>query len=492
MRRFLLPGPIMGLHSFFSSSLLAFSLAAFASICHAEDVSRYIVEDAPVIALTQALIIDGTGAPPVANQTVIIREGRITQIGPDQAVVVPGDAHRIELGGKAVLPGWVMLHEHLFHSVAPWRDPAIVAEQPFSYPKLYLAAGVTSARTAGSMDPYSDLGIKKAIAAGTMAGPDFDFTAPYIDGEPGSILQEHTLDSVEAVRQHVRFWAAQGFTSFKAYVSITLEQLGAAIDEAHQLGLKITLHPCSVTYREAVSLGIDQIEHGFFHMADFQPDRLAGQCNDEKQPESLIRLSTDDERVRSLFSYLIEHRVAITSTPAVYARMAQMLPPLGEGDVTLLDKSSTDYYFEDLASGARHTADASMIEFQQAVRANRSLEAAFWRAGGRLVVGSDAVPPGSLAGNENLTSIELLAEEGIPPLDVIRIATLNGAETLGISDDRGTVAVGKRADLIVIDGNPSLNIKDIRHIDLVFKNGIGYDPAALRQSAMGTVGGPRP
>jgi len=482
----------MGRQTFFAFPVLVAALLGFSVICDAEDVSRYIVEDAPVIALTQALIIDGTGAPPVANQTVIIQEGRITQIGPDQEVVIPGDAHRIELGGKAVLPGWVMLHEHLFHSVAPWRASAIVAEQPFSYPKLYLAAGVTSARTAGSMDPYTDLGIKKAIATGTMVGPDFDFTAPYIDGEPGSILQDHPLDSVEAVRQHVRFWAARGFTSFKAYIFITPEQLGAGIDEAHQLGLKMTLHPCSVTYREAVSLGIDQIEHGFFHMADFQPDRLAGQCNDEKQPESLIRLSTDDARVRDLFSYLIEHGVTITSTPAVYARMAQMLPALGEGDVALLDKSSADYYLDDLASGATHASDARMIEFQQAVLANRSLEAAFWRAGGRLVVGSDAVPPGSLAGNENLTSIELLAEEGIPPLDVIRIATLNGAEALGISDDRGTVAVGKRADLIVIDGNPSVDIKDIRHIDLVFKNGIGYDPAALRQSAVGTIGGPRP
>jgi imidazolonepropionase-like amidohydrolase len=385
-----------------------------------------------------------------------------------------------------------MLHEHLFHSVAPWRDPAIVSEQPFSYPKLYLAAGVTSARTAGSMEPYTDLRIKKAIAAGTMVGPDFDLTAPYIEGEPGSILQDHPLGSVEAVREHVRFWAAQGFTSFKAYVFITPEQLRAATDEAHQLGLKITLHPCSVTYREAVSLGIDQIEHGFFHMADFQPDKLPGQCNEARQPESLIELSVDDQRLQSLFSYLIKNHITITSTPAVYSRMAQMLPALDATELALLDKSSTDYYLEDLASGAKRASEAAMIVFQQAILANRSLEAAFWRAGGKLVVGSDAVPPGSLAGNENLTSIELLVGEGIPPLSAIQIATQNGAEALNIADDRGTVAVGKRADLLVIDGNPATNIEDIRKIEIVFKNGIGYDPVALRQSAIGSIGGPRP
>jgi imidazolonepropionase-like amidohydrolase len=466
---------------------LAGCLLVLVGTSHAEDISRYVVEHAAVIALTQALVVDGTGAAPVANQTVIIREGRIQEIGADNEVDIPENARQIELKGKALLPGWIMLHEHLYNSPT-WTDPVIATEQPVSYPKLYLAAGVTSARTAGSIEPYTDLRIKEAIAAGTMVGPDFDLTAPYLEGAPGAILQMHPLDSAEAAREHVRFWAGLGFTSFKAYVFITPEQLAAAIDEAHKLGLKVTGHLCSVTYREAANLGIDQIEHGFIELTDFQPDKPAGHCNPATQRQSVASLSADQEPVRSLFSHLIEHHVTITATPAVYARMAGMLPAPDESEVALLDKSSADYYRDYMAQNAKHSHEVA----RRAVTANTSLVASFWRAGGRLVVGSDAVPPGSLAGNENLTSIELLVAAGIPPLKVIQIATQNGAEALGIANDRGTIAVGKRADLIVIDGNPSIDIKDIRKIDVVFKNGIGYDPVALRQSAIATIGGPRP
>lgn len=467
------------------------SLMGLAGTCQAENISRYIVENAPVIALTEALVIDGTGRAPVANQTVIIHEGRITQIGADHEIRIPGNARRIDLQGKALLPGWVMLHEHLYNSPT-WRDPLILTQQPVSYPKLYLAAGVTTARTAGSIEPYTDLRIKEAISAGTMIGPDFDLTAPYLEGEPGAVLQLHPLDGAQAAREHVRFWAGLGFTSFKAYMFITPEQLGAAIDEAHRLGLKVTGHLCSVTYREGAGLGIDQIEHGFYDSTDFQPDKAAGRCDPANQPKSLSGLAADDERVQSLISYLIEHDVTVTSTLAVYARMAQMLPAMDESEVAFLDKSSTDYYRDYLARGAKYASDAGTILVQQAVKASMSLEAAFWSAGGRLVVGGDAVPPGSLAGNENLTSMELLVEAGIPPLNVIQIATQNGAEALGIANDRGTIALGKRADLIVISGNPAIDIQDIRNIEIVFKNGIGYDPVALRQSVVGAIGGPRP
>jgi len=163
-------------------------------------------------------------------------------------------------------------------------------------------------------------------------------------------------------------------------------------------------------------------------------------------------------------------------------------PPPGESEIALLDKSSVEYYRDYLAQNALHPHEV----LRQAVTANKSLVAAFWRAGGRLAVGSDAVPPGSLAGYEDLTSIELLVEAGIPPLKVIQIATQNGAEALNMANDRGTVAVGKRADLIVINGDPSVDIKDIRKIEIVFKKGIGYDPISLRQSSVGSIGGPRP
>jgi len=459
------------------------------SVGRSEDISRYIVESAPVIAFTEAILIDGTGAPPVANQTVIITNGRISQIGTDGEIKIPEGARVIPMTGKALLPGWVMLHEHLFHSTT-WKDPIVANNQPLSFPKLYLAAGVTSARTAGSMDPYTDLGIKKAIDAGTMIGPDFDLTAPYLEGNPPAVLQLRPLVSAEDAREHVRYWAGLGFTSFKAYVDIQPDHLRAAIDEAHKLGLKLTAHLCSVTYREAADMGIDQIEHGFLETTDFIPDKDPGQCDLRAEVQSIATLDVDDERVPSLFAHLIKQDVTVTSTLAVYSRMYGMLPPLDESEVAFMDKSSVDNYNADLERTAKNASTPFGILLQQMMRTNMALEAAFWRAGGQLTVGSDAVPPGSIAGNENLTSLELLVKTGIPPLNVIQIATGNGAKAMGIADDRGTIAVGKRADLLIIDGNPAENIGDIRKIQTVFKNGVGFDPVELRKSVVGLIGGP--
>jgi len=455
----------------------------------AEDISRYVVEKDPVIAFTQALLIDGTGAAPLANRTVIIANGRITQIARDGAVQIPEGARVIPLAGKALLPGWVALHEHLFHSTT-WKDPFVANDQPVSFPKLYLAAGVTSARTGGSVDPYADLGIKRGIADGTSVGPDFDLTAPYLEGHPPALPQLRALASAEDAREHVRFWAGRGFTSFKAYMHIQPDHLRAAVDEAHRLGLKITAHLCSVTYREAAEMGIDQIEHGFLETTDFIPDKAPGQCDSMAQVRSTADLAVDDKRVQSLFAHLIKHDVTLTSTLATYSRMYGMLPPLDASEIAFMDKNSVDNYHESMERTAKDASSPVGLLLQQMTGVNMALEAAFWRAGGRLTIGSDAVPPGSIAGNEDLTSMELLVKAGIPPLNVIQIATENGAKAMGLADDRGTIAVGKRADLLIIDGNPATDIGDIRKIQTVFKNGVGYDPVALRKSVMGLIGGP--
>ena len=466
--------------------LLVFvSVGAFAN----KENEPFIIETSPMIAFTNARVIDGTGQAAKEGQTVLINQGRIVDIGPAKSVNIPQQAKRIDLKNKSLLPGWVMHHEHLYHHSdhhAP--DPLIITQQPITFPKLYLAAGVTSARTAGSIEPYTDLRIKESIAAGTLIGPDFDLTAPYLEGKPGAVLQLHTLNDAEEAREHVRYWAGQGFTSFKAYTYITPAQLAAAIDEVHKHGLKITGHLCSVTFREAADMGIDQLEHGFFTFTDFQAGKKPGKCHAEAQTSGVLSLNTEDKEVQSLFRHLIKKKVTVTSTLAALARPFGLLPPLPDDEIALMDKESADHYRQELLNARQ--AQSQMLEMQQAVKKTMALEAAFWRAGGRLVVGTDPVPPGSLAGYDSLSSIELLADAGIPPLNVIQIATQNGAQAMGVADDRGTIAIGKRADLIVVDGNPAEDIKAIRNIDSVFKNGIGYDPLAIKNSVISSIGGP--
>lgn len=427
---------------------LAF-LCLVGSFVNAENnIASLISERSSVIAFVNARIIDGTGAPAKSGQTLIISDGRIIKTGSDNQIKIPQNAKKISLEGKSLLPGWVMHHQHLYK--ADDENPSILNQQPIKFPKLYLSAGITSARTTGSIEPYTDLSVKEGIDAGDIIGPDFDLTAPYLEGE-AALLQLHTLKGPEEAREMVRYWAGQGFTSFKAYSHITQDQLAAAVDESHKLGLKITAHLCSVTYREAAEIGVDQLEHGFFPATDFVADKKLDECpNVLDGLKTIAELKPESEQVQELFRYLIEKGVVITSTLDVTAR--------------LLKNHRLPFAEKLMSSG-------------------KALEASFWRAGGKLVVGTDPTGIGALPHYGSLRSIELLAQAGIPPLDVIKIATQNGAQAMGVADDRGTIALGKRADLIVIDGDPSKNIEDIYNIDLVFKNGVGYKSLALKASA---------
>src|SRR5213078_4129308 len=220
---------------------------------------------------------DGTGAAPRDDQTLIIRDGNIAALGDARTVAIPAAAQVIDLTGKSVIPGLVMVHEHLFYPTAP----GIYANLAESFTRLYLAGGVTSMRTGGNLNGFGDIGIKRAIDGGKKPGPWLDATAPYLEGAGLGLDQVHELTGADDARRMVNYWADAGATSFKAYMHITRAELGAAIAEAHKRRMKVTGHLCSVTYREAADLGIDNLEHGFFVSTDFvkekQPDVCPGQ-----------------------------------------------------------------------------------------------------------------------------------------------------------------------------------------------------------------------
>ena len=466
--------------------LQLFTVMIITSSAFAEnDKNPFIDETAPLVAFTNARVIDGTGAPAKENHTVVIKDGRIVSIGRDGEVKIPQKAKRISLQGKSLLPGWVMHHEHLYYlNNTRSSDPLVLTQQSFNFPRLYLSAGITSARTAGSIEPYTDLRIRERIEAGLLPGPTLDLTAPYLEGNSDSrFFQLHGLNSADEARDMVRYWASRGFTSFKAYNHISREYLAVAIDEVHKLGLKITGHLCSVTFKEAADLGIDQLEHGFFSSTDFDKDKKPDSCGHSLKPLP----NPEEPEAKELIRYLVEKEVVLTSTIAIFARQANMMSEVPSEFVALLQPEGRARYQQVIAQKGESEYAQSL---RSRVESDMKLQAAFWRAGGQLVVGTDPTGVVTLPGYGSLMSIELLADAGIPPLEVIKIATQNGAQAMGVLDDRGTIALGKRADLLVIKGDPSVDIKAIHKIETVFKNGIGYNPEALRKSAIGTVGGP--
>src|SRR6202012_29452 len=273
----------------------------------------------PALAFTHCLLADVEGLAIKPDQTVIVRDGKIAAIG--TSIDIPADATVIDCTGKSLLPGYVLMHEHMYYPDFG-ANPAYIhyKQLPFTFPKLYLACGATMIRTAGSVEPYSDLNLKRDIDQGRILGPEMDVTAPYLEGKGTFFPQMHELSGPAEAKAFVDFWASQGCTSFKAYNYLDKATLKAAIDEAHAKGLKVTGHLCSITYREAAEMGIDQLEHGFSVSTDFVPDKKENACPLGAAPIA----SADSPKVKALIRYLVDKKVIVTSTLAVLFNMTTL------------------------------------------------------------------------------------------------------------------------------------------------------------------------
>ena len=467
-----------------AASAAACALAASAVVAAqrptlSNPVKNFVKVDAPVVALTNVRVIDGTGAPARERQTIVIRDANIAEIGDAARVKAPDGATVIDLTGKSVIPGLVMVHEHTYYPTGP----NVYGQLGVSFVRLYLAGGVTTMRTAGNTNGLMDINLKQQIDAGQQAGPAMDATAPYLNG-PNNQLQMHALKDADDARKQVAYWADMGATSFKAYMQITRAELGAAIEDAHKRGLKVTGHLCSVTLAEAADLGIDNLEHGFMAATDFvadkQPDICPGQAVGQR---TIAELDENGAPFKALVQKLVDKHVALTSTMTVFETFTPGRPMPPGIDVLLPELKAQ---FEQ--SHARVEQSQQSL-YKTLLPKGMALERAFAKAGGMLIAGTDPTGSGGvIPGYSNQRQVELLVEEGFTPLEAISISTLNGAKYLGRDARVGTIAAGKQADLVVVNGDPSKTIADIRNVETVFRMGIGFDPAKLIASVSGKVG----
>jgi len=476
---------------FLCGSLL-FAAMAFAQTQKPSDVTPFVTVDAPVFLLNHVRVIDGTGTAAKEDQAIVIANGKIQSIGPASSAQIPPGAQLLDRAGYTVIPGLVGMHDHLYYTdsisvqVSGGRigEPGLfVAEIPYTAPRLYLAAGVTTMRTTGSLEPYTDLKVKSRIDANLMPGPSIDATAPYLEGGPTRFAQMHELTGPDDAKRMVDYWAAEGMTSFKAYMNITREELGAAIKQAHGLKLKLTGHLCSVTWPEAVALGIDDLEHGpVFADTEFVPNKKPDACPPGGS-SSWAKQDVNGAAVQELIHNLVSHHVAVTSTLSVFEASVPGRPKLQPRTLEAMSAESAQSY---LTARAGVPLDSPMTAL---MRKEMDFEVAFVKAGGLLLAGPDPTGNGGvLPGFGDQREVELLVEAGFTPLQAIQIATENGAIYLGQQDRIGTVAPGKHADLVLIKGDPSKSIDEIENVETVFKAGIGYDSKKLIESVRGQVG----
>ncbi|HEV2224169.1 MAG TPA: amidohydrolase family protein [Candidatus Acidoferrales bacterium] len=452
----------------------------------APGVREFVKVSAPMIALTHARVIDGTGAPARTNQTIIISGGKIQSIGDSASISVPAGAQVLDLTNKTVIPGLVGMHEHMFYPAGGRTAVAMYNEMGFSFPRLYLANGVTSIRTTGSIEPYTDLELKKLIDSGKLAGPKIHVTGPYLEGAGSFTPQMHGLTGADDARKTVDYWADEGVTSFKAYMHITRAELAAAIQEAHKRGIKVTGHLCSVGFKEAAALGIDDLEHGLMVDTEFDPGKTPDVCPSQQlTAKTLAGIDVESAPVQSTINDLVAHHVAVTSTIVIFETLAPNQPPLEPRVIdAMLPQAAIDY----LATRSIISENANS-PWPVLLKKEMQFERDFVKAGGILLAGEDPTGyGGDLAGFGDQRELELLVDAGFTPAEAIHIYTQNDARFLGEDDRIGTLTAGKQADIIVIDGDPSTKISDIEKTELVFKDGVGYDSAKLIESVRGSVG----
>jgi hypothetical protein len=284
----------------------------------------------------------------------------------------------------------------------------------------------------------------------------------------------------------VNYWIGEGATSFKAYTHITRSELSAAIAAAHAKYIKVTGHLCAIGFSEAADLGIDNLEHGLPVDTEFVADKQPDVCPDIKAAVAgLATMSIKDPRIQALIKHLVSKHVAITSTLPVFETFVPGRAPL---DTRVLDAMLPEARLEYL-KGRDRFADQKDSPWPKVFKLEQDFERAFVKQGGTLLAGLDPTGFGGvIAGYGDQREVELLVEAGFTPLQAIQIATLNGARFMGEEKSIGSIDEGKAADLVLVKGNPARTIKDIENVEVVFKDGIGYDPALLVKAANGTVG----
>ena len=428
-------------------------------------------------ALTHVRLIDGSGDYARQDQTIIVEGGRIREIGDSYATKLTGVSQTLDLSGDTALPGLVGMHDHLFYALPPSGNenrPMLV-----SFPKLYLASGVTTIRTAGHGAINAEIRLKQQIDQGREPGPRI-YLSVYVDGDLRG------PENPSRVAQSAERAISAGIRSIKIYTGTRPSELAAVVQSAHQLGVKVTGHLCATGFSEAAAAGIDNLEHGILVDTEFYSGRQPGSCPDQGLVQSeLIRMDVRGPQIQNLIRTLVSHGVAITSTLAVFESFsAQRMRGLDSRTLPMLAPELQPAFRTKLALIASRDALP-----ERALLKEMQFEREFVQAGGLLMAGLDPTGWGGvIAGYGDQRELELLVEAGFRPEQAIQIATSNGAQFLGEAERIGTLAAGRVADIVVVRGNPSNDIRDIENTQLVVKEGVRYDPSTLLRGLAGTVG----
>ena len=411
-------------------------------------------------AFTGATLIDGTGKPPVANATVVTRNGRIVEAGPGNQVKIPADAQRIDVSGKYIIPGLWDMHAHC---------------EQVEWGAIYLAAGVTSVRDVGNEFEFITA-VRDAVNSGNALGPHM-LLAGVVDGDSPMALGVDRVNSSADAAMWLKRYHDAGFQQIKIYSSVKEENVKAICADAHQLGMTVTGHiPNGMTAYDGVNDGMDQINHinyifSLYYPKDYNPRK----ASPEERKAVMESIDVNSPEGKQIVDFFKEHGTVIDPTVALMEFFTR----------------PADKPYSDLEPGAakvapelREQINGGGVPPDQAAQAQLTLQrrleiiGALHKAGVTIVAGTDQTVPGYSVYRE----IELYNQAGFTPMEALQAATIVPARVMKVDGESGTVEVGKRADLDILDANPLENTHNVRSVHWVVANGVLYDPAPLWES----------
>jgi hypothetical protein len=413
---------------------------------------------ATTLALTGGTLVDGTGAAAVPDSVVVIHDGRIVAAGPRAKVKIPKNAQVVDARGKTILPGLWDMHAHF---------------EQVEWGPIYLAAGVTTVRDCGNEFEFITA-VRDAVAKGEGLGPRI-LAAGIVDGSGPQALGVARVDTPEQAKMWVDKYHDAGFQQIKIYSSVKLDEIKFIADEAHRLGMTVTGHiPDGLDAYQGVDAGMDQINHIQYMLPIMIPatprdsNRLA-----RLKAESEIDLNSPE--AQKAIAFLKAHDTVVDDTLAIFeffsASTARPPASFEPGVLKVAPELA-----EQLVDVGPPSPVAPLLDkiFAKEVEITGALH----RAGIRIVAGTDQTVPGYSLHRE----LELYVQAGFTPMEAIQAATIVPARVMGVDKEVGTVEPGKRADVIILGGNPLEDIHNSRKVEYVISNGTMYDCAELWKS----------
>jgi len=413
---------------------------------------------APTLAIVGATLIDGTGAPPVADSAVVVHNGSIMASGPRAKVKIPKDATLIDAKGKFLLPGFWDMHAHF---------------EQVEWGPIYLAAGVTTVRDCGNEFEFITA-VRDAIAQSRGLGPRL-LLAGIVDGAGPVALGMARVDTPDQARSWVDRYHAAHFQQMKIYSSVKLDELKIVADEAHRLGMTVTGHvPEGLNGFQAIAAGQDQINH-IQYIADMMHPPFPEDMSRVERRKAIANLDLDSPDAHKALEYLKDHHTVVDPTLALFELFTA---------TTARTPASFELGVEKIApelaqplTDVEPPSERSEL-FDKVFSKDIAIVGALHRAGVPIVAGTDQAVPGHSLHRE----IELYVRAGFTPMEAIQAATIVPARVMGLEKESGTVEKGKRADLVLLTADPLVDIHNTRKVEYVISNGTMYHTAELWQS----------